>query len=299
MVEWMLLLYILNRIITVPLLFKGGIFPYISGGILILSFIITFSFISNENILLAQEYINTDLHYNAITLNVNKQKLWLLFILINITSFATGLLTQFLRQKEIRIEAEQKRKDAEIALYKSRINPHFLYNTANSIYSLIVTKSDLAEQAFMNFTELMHYMYDDIKRELVLIDKEAENIRKYIEMQKLRIGHTADIHFKYETDNGTSVIPPMLLMTFVENAIKYGINPNEHSDILINITVTEGQLKFLTRNNIYKAPFEFVEGEGISNCKQRLTLLYPERHTLNITHDNNIFSVNLTINLDS
>ena len=120
------------------------------------------------------------------------------------------------------IEAEKNR--AELALYKAQINPHFLFNTLNALYGLVLTKSDKTESAFIKFSNILKYMYAQTTMETISINNEVEYIRQYVDLQSLRLNKHTQVVFETQIDDEHAKIPPMILITFVENTFKYGFH---------------------------------------------------------------------------
>ena len=301
LVGWLYIVYITNRCLTVPFMFRRKKYLVWSLVILILMIVITW--------LITQYQLDMPRHFrrppggrprsNESSLRLHQQGVWFLFLVVTVFSLAMGLLTELFRQIMARHEVEFEKKKAELALYKAQINPHFLFNSLNTLYGMVVTQSEKAEAAFMQFIQLMKYMYSNASKDFIPVQTEIEYIRQYIEMQKYRMNEYTRIHFSYTDDKGTpdAVIAPMLLITFVENAIKYGVSSYKESDIYIAVKIENGDLLFAVRNPVMTEPAEGKKGIGISNCRKRMDLLYPNRHTLEIKQENGIYSVTLTLKL--
>ena len=204
--------------------------------------------------------------------------LWLMFSLVMgyalTISFVKELYDQLLLKKKI----EAQRDKATLALFKAQISPHFMFNTLNSLYSLVIGTSEKAENAFIKFTELLKYSYVTIEKELVTLNDEIDYIQNYIDLQIIRLNKCTVVEWEYDVDNNRIKVPPMLMLTFVENAFKYGASTNRNCLISIRLTVKNGNLHFETANNIIKHADEFRKDMpvGIENCKSRLMTLFPE-----------------------
>lgn len=214
------------------------------------------------------------------------------------TSFSVmmALVLELFRQKIGRQEIEAEKNRAEISLYKSQINPHFMFNTLNTLYGLYITKSDKTGEVFIKFTNLIKYMYSNAEREKIAIAEEIEYIHEYIELQTLRLGGQTTVNFTSTIDNDTLLIPPMILITFVENAFKYGVSSTTASNIDIVVEVARGYLTFSTRNEVFPRQ-EKSTGIGIANCRKRLELLYRNKYTLACTEEGKQFTTHLKIAL--
>jgi len=195
---------------------------------------------------------------------------------------------------------ETEKLASELAFLKSQINPHFLFNTLNNVYSLAFKKSDDTPDAIIKLSKLMRYMLYESNENQVFLSKEIEYLHNYIDLQKLRLPNTIKIIFNVEGDIEGRLIEPMLLIPFVENAFKHGISYVDNSKISISIKLSAYELLFVIENKINNAKIteESGSGIGLSNVKRRLTLLYPNKHTITINDNNDEFKVTLKINLE-
>lgn len=212
----------------------------------------------------------------------NQQAVWLHYILVVVFCFAVGMLNEAYRQRLAREEVEYERNKAELALYKAQINPHFLFNTLNTLYGLLITHSDKTEATLERFINLTKYMYNNANHEFIPLMEEVEYIGQYIDLQKLRLNEFADVSFTHQVENTTMSVPPMMLITFVENAFKYGISSNEPCFIRIRLEQRSDTLRFKVENSIFGRAASGSKHMGIENCRRRLSLLYPDRHRLNV-----------------
>ncbi len=200
---------------------------------------------------------------------------------------------------------ERLKQQAELDLLKSQVNPHFLFNTLNSIYSLAHQKSDKTEDAILKLSQLMRYMIYDTNKNKVALSKEVDYLNDYIELQKLRISKNVSINFEVAENVSHCSIEPMLLIPFVENAFKHGISYTNASTINIRLDVTQKRLRFNVENTCHQQNKEAgtggiksASGFGLNNIRKRLALLYPNQHSLNISKKNNIHLVELTLQLE-
>lgn len=186
----------------------------------------------------------------------------------------------------------------ELELLKAQLNPHFFFNTLNNIYSLVYKKSDEAPAALMKMSEIMRYMLYESKAEKVPLEKEIEHLNDYIELQKLRFTDPGYIDYTVAGDIINHQIPPMLLLSFVENAFKHGKKRVSNPGIIIRIDASEKLLNFIVSNYtiepVNKKDSTYT-GIGLVNIKRRLELIYPRCHDLTISAKNDRFTVNLNI----
>ncbi len=199
------------------------------------------------------------------------------------------------RQKK---EMEAEKLSSELAFLKSQVNPHFLFNILNNICSLARKKSDETENAIIKLSQIMRYMLQDSKDEKVSLEKELEYLQSYIELQRLRLPESVKIDFATEGRPELFSIEPLLLIPFVENAFKHGVSYQESSEIAIRLVCRGQALLFSVVNHIAKHRSDTMEqgsGIGLKNVMRRLELLYPGKHLLKISDDDNQYKVELEI----
>jgi hypothetical protein len=196
-------------------------------------------------------------------------------------------------------QAEKERLKAELSYFKAQINPHFLFNTLNTIYSLAIQKADNTPEAVVKLSGMMRYVISDASNDFVPLDKEISYISDYIELQRIRFGETVSVDFNTDEIASGPQIAPLILIPFIENAFKFGVNPEMDSFIGINIKLSGLELHMKVFN---KKVGNFsnngpVSGLGISNAKHRLELLYPEKYRLLIDDKEKEYTVDLFITL--
>jgi hypothetical protein len=180
-------------------------------------------------------------------------------------------------------EMENQKLGAELSLLKSQINPHFFFNTLNSIYSLAIIKSNKTPEAIIKLSEIMRYIIYDTERKRVPLSKEVEYIANYIELQRLRLTKEIQIVFNTELSQEESVIEPLLLLPFIENAFKHGIDIEKGGRILISIVQSGNILQLHVENPLIEEsvfPQNGSSGVGMNNTMKRLNLLYQDNYTL-------------------
>lgn len=221
-------------------------------------------------------------------------------VLIIIIAFAYRLLLTWYGQEKIRKELENQKLQAELSFLKMQINPHFLFNALNNIYSLaVLEKSHRTRDGIMKLSGLLRYMlYEKEDEEYkVSLDKEITHINHFIDLQKLRYDGDIFIQFSIEGDTLHKKIPPLLLFPLIENACKHGILQDAERPVNIQLTITGHQLQC----SIHNATSHFLKdqtgGIGLANVRKRLSLLYPGRHTLTIRESADDFLVQLQLPL--
>ena len=220
-----------------------------------------------------------------------------IFMMIMALSTATRIIQQWRLTERRAIQAEADKTTAELSFLKAQINPHFLFNTLNNIYTLAVIKDDHAADSIMKLSNIMRYVTDDVLTDLVPLQNEVDCIGDYIELQRLRTGNNTQVNFIVTGDIESKKIAPLILMTFIENVFKYGVSKHEKTTIDIKISVSDTDISFFCRNHIFVRRAENQRGGiGIRNTKQRLNHLYPDKHLLNIWNEDKEYSVQLIIN---
>ncbi len=212
------------------------------------------------------------------------------FILI----ILVGIVLQVNRRLK---KVESDKISTELAYLKSQINPHFLFNTLNSIYSLAIIGSNNTANAVVKLSNMMRYVLNDASKDWVSLDEEINYISNYIELQKIRFEDAVTIEYSVDGDTDGKIVAPLLLIPFIENAFKYGVNAEQNSSIKINIDVK----KTMMHVNIWNKKVEYTEsshdshGIGIENTKSRLRLLYPNNHILSIQDSYDTYNVSLIL----
>ena len=203
-------------------------------------------------------------------------------------------------QKENQLKEENL--TTKLAFLKSQVNPHFLFNALNNIYSMAVQKgqSDIAE-GLENLSGIMHYLTYESSSAFVPLEKEVELLKNYIEIQHLRIADTDDttISFNVEGDIYNNTIAPVILLPLIENAFKHGIKPDKKCIVSIQLLIKENQLIFKTTNTLFdKSSREINEkGIGLENVTKHLQLLYPDQHHFKTAKIDHTFFCELNLEL--
>lgn len=202
----------------------------------------------------------------------------------------------FSKSEEEKVNLVNEKKSAEIQALKTQINPHFIFNSLNNIYSLVYQKSDKALPAIEELSELLRYSTKDLQQDFIPLKREVGYIESLIALEKLRIRNPEKIIFEKNIENENLEISPMLLVPFVENAFKHG-DFNEH-EMKIDLKEENNILNFRIENQKRNGSKDHASGIGIGNVKKRLELIYPNKHELNISDSENLFVVELKIVLN-
>lgn len=225
---------------------------------------------------------------------------------ILLLSFFLRLAGDYLRERDDRRELEKQHLRTELALLKTQLHPHFLFNTLNNIYSLTLNGSPQAPEAVLRLSELMRYQLYDSADDTVPLAREISHLQSFLTLQHLRLPpEEADeaIQFTVLLPPGAEYVyqlPPMLLLPLVENAFKHGdLAARPHVVRLSLQLADDGQLHFSVRNRLAPVPAPAAPGGmGLVNLRRRLALLYPGRHDLRVVANAEEYSVRMTLQLD-
>lgn len=203
---------------------------------------------------------------------------------------------QMQKQKE---EKEKLQKEMELNYLKEQVNPHFLFNSLNSIYALSRQQSTETPEVVMQLSELMRYQLESAKKDFVSLKEELEFIENYLLLEEKRLSKRCAIEFLIEGESSNYKIAPMLLIPFVENAVKHGAQAtNAQSTIDVNVTIKNSKLRVQVVNSKHSTVTQSTRmGTGLENVKRRLNLLYPNAHVLDINDMEATYHVNLSIDI--
>ncbi len=197
-----------------------------------------------------------------------------------------------------RIEKENIK--SELSTLKAQINPHFLFNSLNVIYSQAIKGSNKTPEAIIQLSDILRYVIYNTTNEKVSLKTEIKLIEDYIELQKFRIDETSRIKFEHDVKNENCYIAPMLLLPLVENSFKHGIKGDLVQSFLnIRLETTNSSILFEIENNKGDYEKEGQSGIGISNIRQRLNLLYPDKHEFIIEEIAALFKVKMVLYYES
>jgi len=217
----------------------------------------------------------------------------------------TGMAAFFLRRNLIiqrkNAEKEKLQREIELNYLKEQVNPHFLFNSLNSIYSLSRQRSPETPDLVMQLSELMRYQLESSKKNIVLLKEELEFVENYVLLEEKRLSDRCSIEFLIKGDVLQLRIAPMLLIPFVENAVKHGAqSTNEKSTIDISVAIKNTSLYFCVVNSKPSmVSISSREGLGLENVRRRLNLLYPNSHRLEIEDKEKEYRVSLTVDLSA
>lgn len=212
---------------------------------------------------------------------------------------AIKLTVDWVNQKQ-RIEKLRKEHlKTELNFLKAQIQPHFYFNTLNNLYALTLDKSEEAPDVVLKLSDIMQYVIYDVKSNRVALEKEINYIKNYIALEKIRHGKEIDITLEVEGDISKIKVPPLLILSYIENIFKHGIKGNPNFFAKINfVRQKNSTLKFVVENSFVKEDSASKKkGIGNTNSKRRLELLYRDNFTLKIAKKEPVYKVELEIPL--
>lgn len=248
---------------------------------------------------------------HVLQLKINNQISKVLIIAIFKTNFfiVTSSLFHFvkewmkLKDENLRYtEKAQEQLEAELSLLKGQVNPHFLFNTLNNLYSMSLHDSKKTPELILKLSQLLSYMLYECKDEMVSLEQEITFIKNYIALEAIRVEDIAKVHFEIDGTNPGFKIPPLLFIPLIENAFKHGISSEvEHSDIRIKIHIDENKVELNTENPLDETRIDDDnkhKGLGLENVSKRLELIYPNKHKLEVNKNGQYFKTHLVLEMN-
>lgn len=217
--------------------------------------------------------------------------------------FLFAVFKLFFDYTQLKYEGQQVRlekKQAELLFLKAQINPHFLFNTLNNIYSLSQYRQELVSESVLRLSKILRYMLYETDNDFISIEKEIKVINDYLDLERLRYNENVTIDFQHNIEDASELIPPLLLIPLIENAFKHGVSESRGKRFVhVALTVQKQQLHFTVKNSSdVPDNHEIKENIGLSNLRKRLNLLYKE-FDLFIEQKDSMFTAILKINLAS
>ena len=220
-----------------------------------------------------------------------------LFLLTIALSFAVVASKNLRVTQQRALHAEKEKAIAELSILKAQINPHFLFNTLNNLYSLAISDQPNTATGILKLSNILRYVTEEVTNAFVPLKAEIDCINDYIDLQRLRLSKKTTVNLNITGNTSNIQIAPMILMTFIENAFKFGVSAHQSSEINIGITTKEKTILFTCSNTLNnKATNPERTGVGLINTRKRLDYIYEHHYELDINTDNNLYTVTLTIN---
>ncbi|MDR2234158.1 MAG: histidine kinase [Tannerella sp.] len=222
------------------------------------------------------------------------------YFFLTVMSVALKATSSWYRMDTERKELEKQRSEAELQNLKNQLNPHFLFNTLNNIYSLIAINGEQAQEAVHELSRLLRYMLYDSAQAFVPLEKEVDFISNYVKLMQIRMSEHVDLQTRIEIELPDMPIAPLLFISPVENAFKHGVSNSKPSFIHIEIIAAGKQIKCLIRNSLFPKNSQDKSGSGIGlvNLRKRLDLLYPGKYTFTCEQSNETYCFTLIIELN-
>ena len=289
-----ILLFYLNYYFLVPRFYLKK--KYVQFG-LILGVLFCGFYLVKPFLLLFRHYLNqrgsNPEPYSVLSVDIMALVLFVIIV-------ALGLAMQVVKQwrvserKFLQIEAEKAQ--SELSFLKAQVNPHFLYNTLNNIYSQAIDQDPETPDSILKLSNLMRFISDEATRDCVPLEDEITCIQDYIDLQQLRLGGNIKVDFTVTGTPHRFLIAPLILITYIENAFKYGISSHQNCEIIIRINAEPAAITFYCQNCIFdRAKLTDQDGIGLQNARQRLNHLYPDRYKLNTNSEDGQYKVNLIL----
>jgi two-component system LytT family sensor kinase len=222
------------------------------------------------------------------------------FVMTVAAGIAYRMIADKAKNDQLLHARQEENMKSEVSFLRSQISPHFMFNVLNNMLAMARTKNEQLEPTIIKLSSLMRYILYESDGEKVYIKKEVEYLQSYIDLQQQRLGPKVLLDVHINAPDSDQEIAPMLLIPFIENAFKHGTGYMDKAEIHIDLNLQHDLLYFTTRNKYNPAIKEIKDktsGIGLANVKRRLNLLYPGRHNLLITGNDNWFTVSLQINL--
>ncbi len=291
LVTYFNLLYLIPNYLT-----KNKFWTYL--GLLLLSVVIITPI---EALILYLIYSGNPEAQAGVIINLNYYFIPPFFIAVGSTLFK--IINDWVRDLREKQELEKRTMQSELRFLKSQINPHFLFNTLNSLYALTLKKSDKAPEIVIKLSEMMRYMLYECNEKQVPLKKEVNYLHNYLALEQLRQGKNIDIVFNTSGNISNQMIAPLMFIPFLENSFKHGLNNNiEGGFVHIDLTAENEKIYFSVKNSKPEKlpvihPKRKSGGIGLVNVNRRLNLLYPDKYSLDIEDNPKSYRVRLELEL--
>lgn len=274
--------FIHNRVLLRKLLVRGKILPYI---LLLLPAFGVFVFMKKIFLLVFPDiriqYL-LEVYYFIITLSLGT---------------AIFFTTRYLLERRKFYESAILKREMELQQLRSQLNPHFLFNALNNIYSYTLYNNKFGNELILKLSELMRFILDSAKFDSIPLSKEIGFIENYIAFENERLSNRCQINYSKNILFENREITPLILFPFIENAFKYGADTIQNTTVVIQLFDAKNELKLVVKNSIVKKTNPSTK-TGLANAKRRLDLLYPDTHVLKIESSRDEYTVDLTLLYD-
>ncbi len=289
-----LMVYITNYVLIPELLYKK---KYVWLAVAFVTTILFFSAIKMN--ILGRLLHNPDLYDWSHNINSRLYDNIIPHFILVIASAAIKLMLDYGELQQRMAETAKEKAEAELNFLKSQINPHFVFNSLNSVYFLIDKSNTAARETLHKFSDMLRYQLYEMNGDKIPIEKEIKYLQDYMDLQQLRKDDKYAVSFNAAAGVKGFSIEPLLLVPFLENAFKHLSHFNDKTNFVkVDLFYTNGEFTFFSENSKENQPTtETPGGIGLANVKRRLELLYPGKHELKIEESEDIFSVKLNLQL--
>ncbi|MDY8135905.1 sensor histidine kinase [Aquimarina sp. 2201CG5-10] len=211
-------------------------------------------------------------------------------------SFFVFVINWIVRQIKSIINLKNEKSKTELLHLKSQVNPHFFFNTLNNLYGLVEEDTQKAQALILKLSDMMRYSIYEGQNDFVTIKEEIAYLKNYIELHKMRYHKKTDVRFNLHVQDESYKVMPLLFIILLENAFKHGVeNLREDAYVYINLNCAGNRINFTVENNFDKTEIPDKPGIGLKNLKRRLELIYPKKHSLFFTTQEEVYKVQLTL----
>lgn len=295
----MLFTYFLIYFLIPELLLKKSYLWFIITFILSFTLVVIIEWTINYFILYPAIYSNFDSWQSSISyFSGAGLMIYISLGFVILLASAIKLSRYWLQSQQDKAELEIQNRKSELALLRSQVNPHFLFNTLNNIDTLIRKDPEKASDSVLKLSEIMRYFIYEATTDKVPLEKEVDYLRNFIELQRIRHKNPGFIRFQVSGSPGTMVIAPMLFIPFVENAFKHGSKGNKIPAITVDLLIQDREIRFDVVNYIERHQEHVKDagrGIGLANVIRRLDLIYPGQYSLTINEEEEKYSITLEI----
>ncbi|WP_114747931.1 sensor histidine kinase [Pleomorphovibrio marinus] len=286
-VFWVLLFYLNTKSLIPKFLYKRKFIFFLLTQLLLFLVILFFHMLLFRVIVTDKPFVfSRSAFYNSFP-----------FVFVVLAGIAFRAVSDKIRSDLLAGERQKENLKTELAFLRSQISPHFLLNVLNNMVALVRLKSEDLEPTILKLSSLMQYMLFETGEEKVPLKTELDYLRGYIDLQKQRIGNRLNLVVELQPTEDWHSIEPMLLIPFVENALKHGTGLISNPTISISLQTKNGQLNYTVKNKylVAEETKDNISGIGLANVKRRLELLYGNKHILRIEKADGWFTVNLQL----
>jgi two-component system LytT family sensor kinase len=257
---------------------------------------VTFPGISTPDLSIIMDPVTKDLSFRTILDEM--QTYFFFMVILQLIFTLLWFSNESVRRNRELMEVISRHREAELHFLKNQVNPHFLFNTLNNLYSLSLKKAEETPETILKLSSIMRYMLYESDTEKVSFDKEKEVMQAYIDIELLRLTDSPEIRFSIMADKPYS-IPPLLWLPVLENIFKHG-RSQESLEIDFRFSIRDNRLQIYSRNNKRPAPATAPKagGIGLGNLRKRLELLFPQKHMITVTDNDLHFIIAIDIILD-